>query len=93
MIPTFEQLLEKYMVLVDYTDDGDIAKARELRTVCHQLLVVLPVRTRGANQEIEMNVAAVKGTLDEVTAWIAKNESIAVGGTRSSWADLRRYRG
>jgi hypothetical protein len=89
----FADLIDKYQSLCDYDVTGDIAKARQFSTVCRQLLVVLPMRTRGADGEIEMNVAAIQKELDRVNSWISTNEAAVVGSSRSTLADLRMYRG
>jgi hypothetical protein len=90
------ELIGKLQTLLDYADTADLAKARHCRTVCQKLLISLPMRSRGAQQELDMNVQGVQEVLKQVNDWITANEaSLIAGGSGNNvrLGDLRGYRG
>jgi len=92
----YEALDAAIQANADYDDGaGDITKARALKAACRKLLALRPARSQrfatGGPNLIDFNHVAIAKVLDEVTAWLADNDSSASGNepVQLSFEELR----
>lgn len=77
-------IIAAYEANADYSETGDVAKARLFETACRRLLVKLPQRIRsGGGEETEMSMSDVRAELDAVRRWLeVRGTSGAVQGVQ-----------
>ena len=81
----------------DYDDGaGNVTKARALKAACRKLLALRPARSQrfatGGPNLIDFNHVAIKAIYDDVTAWLADNDTAGSAGTdpvQLSFEELR----
>lgn len=93
---TLAEARTAYLASVDYADSGDVSKARDFRSACRALLVLLPAEVEhGAGntaQRTVMSVESVQTQLQAVEAWLGSADTAAGGGGGIRHVDLSYYR-
>jgi hypothetical protein len=91
---TLAEIQAAYADNASYAEDASPAKARAFVTACRLLLVKLPKRAShgaGRAEEIELDLALIRGELADARKWLACYASAAAGGAAVSF-DLSGFR-
>lgn len=94
MATTLDQVLTELDDTASYEADASVALARRRQTALRRLLGKAPQITSNSGTSTTLPIAAYQAMLDEVTAWLAVNDSRgqpAAGGVRQF--SLETFRG
>lgn len=90
---TLEDVQAAYLDNVGYDEEGSVAKCRAFITACRALLVRLPSRAaRGAAANLEWNIEAITGQLDQAAQWLALHDDAPAAGSTVRYLDLSGFR-
>lgn len=81
----------QYTDNADYANGaGDVTAAREFRTACTALLVLLPESAASGGQSVTMEMGLIAKQLDRADKWLAENDTGQTSGNRGAIALVRR---